>query len=144
MAVLALGLIGLIAVLTTLSQLAEGTGWRLRDVVLALVVAALALGAGAWWIRRRRRAAPWRTPPPDPMRPYAPRDRIPKGMRFSVLQRDGFRCVYCGRGEVDGQRLHVDHLRPVSRGGQTTMDNLVTACEDCNLGKGASLVPRGR
>jgi 5-methylcytosine-specific restriction endonuclease McrA len=25
---------------------------------------------------------------------------------------------------------------PVSKGGPTTMDNLVTACRECNLGKG--------
>jgi 5-methylcytosine-specific restriction endonuclease McrA len=31
--------------------------------------------------------------------------------------------------------LHVDHLVPLAAGGPTTADNLVTACEECNLGK---------
>lgn len=42
---------------------------------------------------------------------------------------------------ADGAKLHVDHIVPVSRGGQTVMSNLQTVCETCNLGKGDS-VPR--
>jgi 5-methylcytosine-specific restriction endonuclease McrA len=59
-------------------------------------------------------------------------------MRFAVLRRDGFRCVYCGRGEPDGGKLHLDHLVSVAGGGRTALDNLVTACQDCNLGKSAT------
>lgn len=55
-------------------------------------------------------------------------------VRFSVLERDGFRCRYCGEGSADA-RLHVDHVKPVSKGGTDDLDNLVTACEGCNLGK---------
>ncbi len=50
--------------------------------------------------------------------------------------RDRFRCHYCGAPAPDVQ-LHVDHVVPVALGGATTADNLVTACTDCNLGKGA-------
>lgn len=53
-----------------------------------------------------------------------------------VLRRDGFRCVKCGRGREDGVKLHVDHIKPVSRGGKSVMSNLQTLCEDCNCGKG--------
>ena len=53
-----------------------------------------------------------------------------------VLRRDGFRCVKCGRGREDGVKLHVDHIKPVSHGGKSVMDNLQTLCEDCNYGKG--------
>ncbi len=35
-------------------------------------------------------------------------------------------------------KLHIDHLVPVARAGPTTLENLVTACQDCNLGKSAS------
>lgn len=28
-----------------------------------------------------------------------------------------------------------DHIEPVSRGGDTTLDNLITSCEACNQGK---------
>jgi hypothetical protein len=68
------------------------------------------------------------------------RDPIPAQMRFRVLQRDGFRCAYCGLSARDGAVLHVDHVVPVAAGGETTEDNLITACSACNLGKGATAV----
>ena len=34
-----------------------------------------------------------------------------------------------------GVRLHVDHVVPVSKGGQDKMDTLVIACGECHLGK---------
>lgn len=64
------------------------------------------------------------------------RKPIPKGMRFDVLNRDGFRCVYCGAAPPDVV-LHVDHKLAVARGGTNDKDNLVTACLPCNIGKGA-------
>lgn len=62
--------------------------------------------------------------------------KVTRAMRYDVLRRDGFRCVRCGRGREDGVKLHVDHIKPVSRGGKSVMDNLQTLCEDCNCGKG--------
>jgi len=56
-------------------------------------------------------------------------------MRFRVLSRDGFRCVACGRGAKDGVILHVDHVLPRSKGGDSAIDNLQTLCWECNLGK---------
>ncbi|HVQ45126.1 MAG TPA: HNH endonuclease [Candidatus Saccharimonadia bacterium] len=61
--------------------------------------------------------------------------KIGKGLRFRILARDHFRCVYCGASAHDGARLHVDHVRPRSQGGTNDPSNLVTACSDCNLGK---------
>lgn len=55
-------------------------------------------------------------------------------LRFEVLQRDGFRCVYCGRSAADVP-LEIDHVVPVAGGGKTEEDNLVTACGECNAGK---------
>ena len=52
--------------------------------------------------------------------------------RRNVLQRDGHNCQYCGAG---GQ-LTVDHVRPKSRGGGDTWENLVAACVHCNNRKG--------
>lgn len=57
------------------------------------------------------------------------------GLRFDVFMRDGFRCRYCGVSIDDGAILHADHVIPQSKGGATTLENLVTACMDCNLGK---------
>jgi len=56
-------------------------------------------------------------------------------VRFAVLERDGFTCQYCGRGVKDGVKLEVEHLRPRSKGGTNEYINLVTSCQECNLGK---------
>lgn len=81
-------------------------------------------------------------PPPTPApRPADPgRDPIPAQLRFRVLQRDAFRCQYCGRTAASGATLHVDHIVPLDAGGATSEDNLMTACEQCNLGKSDAAV----
>ncbi len=62
---------------------------------------------------------------------------ITKSDRFRILKRDGFKCVYCGRSAGDdGAVLHIDHKIPKCEGGSGRIDNLVTACADCNHGKG--------
>lgn len=69
------------------------------------------------------------------------RDPLPAGLRFRILARDGFRCRYCGRpGSTSGVVLHVDYVVPQAAGGATSEDNLRTACEECNLGKGVRVV----
>ena len=60
-------------------------------------------------------------------------------LRYDVLERDGFRCVICGRSAKDKLKLHVDHIVPICRGGESTMDNMRTLCEECNLGKGSKM-----
>lgn len=61
------------------------------------------------------------------------------GLRYNILQRDGFRCQLCGRSAKDhpGLELEVDHIVPVSKGGLTIESNLQTLCRDCNRGKAA-------
>jgi len=61
---------------------------------------------------------------------------VPLGKRFFVLKRDRYRCRICNR--VGGD-LEVDHIVPVSQGGSSRLDNLQTACRDCNRGKGGRL-----
>ncbi|MBM3581177.1 MAG: HNH endonuclease [Alphaproteobacteria bacterium] len=58
-----------------------------------------------------------------------------------MLKRDDFRCRACGANPPTspGLRLHVDHIVPWSKGGETIMDNLQTLCERCNLGKSNTL-----
>lgn len=63
------------------------------------------------------------------------RAELAVGLRFDVFKRDGFRCRYCGISADDGAILHADHVVPESKGGPTTLENLVTACLPCNLGK---------
>ena len=72
------------------------------------------------------------------------RKSLYKKMRFEVFKRDGFKCQYCG-DHPPSVLLHVDHIVAVAMGGKNDIDNLVTACEPCNLGKGArdlSVVPQ--
>lgn len=64
------------------------------------------------------------------------RKNLPKRLRFEVFKRDGFACVYCG-AKAPTAILNADHVKPVVDGGGDTMENLVTACADCNNGKGA-------
>ena len=63
------------------------------------------------------------------------------GLRFKVFMRDRFRCVRCGRSPATHLNvvLHADHDDPVANGGKTTLDNLKTLCQDCNLGKGSTV-----
>ena len=57
--------------------------------------------------------------------------------RFLVMKRDNFKCCICGRSPATtpGLELHIDHIKPWSKGGETVIDNLQTLCSDCNLGK---------
>lgn len=89
----------------------------------------------------------------------AKRRTISKRTRFEVFKRDRFRCQYCGKeapsvvlalreiapdADVEDLRaedlhvedLHVDHVVPRAAGGDDAITNYVTACVDCNLGKG--------
>lgn len=63
---------------------------------------------------------------------------ISKALRYKIFERDSYTCQYCGRRPPDVV-LHVDHRTPVSRGGTNEEMNLLTACSDCNGGKGARM-----
>lgn len=58
-------------------------------------------------------------------------------LRFKVMQRDNFKCCICGASPAKDPsiELHIDHIVPWSKGGETTIDNLQTLCSKCNLGK---------
>lgn len=64
------------------------------------------------------------------------RKPIAKKVRFDVFKRDGFVCQYCG-AHPPSVLLQIDHIIPVVDGGKNDIDNLVTACQSCNSGKGA-------
>ena len=89
-------------------------------------------------------------------------------MKDAMYRRDGWRCRFCGCRVVHPearnrlQRLlpgvfrwtglygdHAgfyvlsgvaDHVLPYSRGGSTTLENLVTCCQPCNYGRGSDLL----
>lgn len=58
-------------------------------------------------------------------------------LRWKVLRRDNFKCCACGSSPAitPGIELHVDHIIPWSKGGDTIVENLQTLCSKCNLGK---------
>jgi hypothetical protein len=62
--------------------------------------------------------------------------------RFEVFKRDRFTCTYCG-GHPPDVLLEVDHVVPRAAGGSDEIDNLVTACWDCNRGKSDRLLDEG-
>lgn len=68
------------------------------------------------------------------LRPYSGRPSLREwaALRTAVFQRDDFTCRYCG---ARGGRLECDHVHPVSRGGDHSFENLVTACFRCNRSK---------
>lgn len=65
------------------------------------------------------------------------RKSLGKKIRFEVFKRDSFTCQYCGAKAPD-VILHADHIVPVIEGGADDITNLVTSCDSCNLGKGAT------
>ena len=67
---------------------------------------------------------------------------IPLKLRLRVLQRDDFKCVLCGRSPAVnvGVVLHIDHIIPVAKGGETKLENLRTLCKECNLGKSDNII----
>lgn len=66
------------------------------------------------------------------------RGKVSNKMRFSIYQRDGYRCRRCG---VSGRfsQLEIDHIIPIAKGGKSTYDNLQTLCHRCNVEKGDSI-----
>jgi hypothetical protein len=63
------------------------------------------------------------------------RAKMSASVRYQVLVRDKATCQICGASKKDGVILHVDHILPVAKGGKSTLDNLRTLCDRCNLGK---------
>lgn len=63
--------------------------------------------------------------------------------RFQILERDKFRCQYCGLSPRVSEEviLHIDHIDPKKNGGKDDAKNLITACNYCNLGKGHTFYP---
>lgn len=71
-----------------------------------------------------------------PKRKYRPSSKISL-YQWQVLQEKyDYRCFYCGKQA----KLTKDHVLPVSKGGEDTIDNIVPACLSCNRRKGVKLL----
>lgn len=65
--------------------------------------------------------------------------------RPDVFNRDNWTCVYCGVRVVRSKQYTpnqatIDHVIPLSKGGTHTIDNVVTACQQCNSVKSNAVV----
>jgi len=74
-------------------------------------------------------------------------DRLPesdvKFNRRNIFARDDSRCQYCGN-RFPTSEMSLDHVVPLSRGGETSWTNVVCACTDCNKRKGGRLLSEVR
>ena len=64
------------------------------------------------------------------------RKPIPIKLRAEVFRRDNHLCLRCGAKHG----LSIDHIVPVSKGGQNTLDNLQTLCMPCSISKGVTTI----
>ena len=69
-----------------------------------------------------------------------PSPHLSREEALRIFRRDHFKCYYCG---MDGKHdfrswliLTIDHVHPHAKGGARAMNNLVTACQPCNIIKG--------
>jgi len=51
----------------------------------------------------------------------------------AILERDGYKCVVCGKGRKEGVDLQVDHIKPKEFGGRATLENGQTLCAQHNF-----------
>lgn len=55
--------------------------------------------------------------------------------RQQVIARDGAVCAYCGKQDLEGADLTVDHVVPKALGGTDALDNCIISCRRCNIQK---------
>lgn len=72
------------------------------------------------------------------LKEYITPQEKPAFTRFNVFLRDKWTCQYCAT-KFKTHELTFDHLIPRSRGGLTTWENILAACQYCNLLKGNML-----
>ena len=53
--------------------------------------------------------------------------------KAEILDRDGYRCVVCGRGKAEGVDLQIDHVKSKDQGGKNTLENGQTLCGQHNF-----------
>ena len=58
--------------------------------------------------------------------------------RLKIFKRDNYVCTICGKSPAThrGIILHIDHIKPFSKGGDNNLDNLRTLCNKCNIARG--------
>lgn len=74
-------------------------------------------------------------PPPAGQENKMKANNISRTQRKRILERDGYKCQSCGATD----HLCLDHILPVSRGGDSSDENLQVLCSGCNTKKGNKL-----
>lgn len=89
------------------------------------------------------RSASWETRVPAVimMKEMMRRRRTPRFSKTNVYLRDLYTCQYCST-QFSRSLLTLDHVKPISLGGKTNWENIVTACGPCNARKGNKLTPK--
>jgi 5-methylcytosine-specific restriction endonuclease McrA len=59
---------------------------------------------------------------------------------YDTLKCFKFQCAYCGRPNLTNETTHQDHVVPLNVGGANSSENMLPACNDCNLSKGTKSV----
>lgn len=54
--------------------------------------------------------------------------------RIQVYERDDYKCRYCSK-QLTRFTTTLDHVHPVAKGGNNSLENLLTACLECNSKK---------
>ena len=54
-----------------------------------------------------------------------------KGLKAKIFNRDGNKCRLCDN-DYPKIRLQIDHIRPMSLGGDATFENGMVVCDTCN------------
>lgn len=70
------------------------------------------------------------------------RSLMTTSLREKIKKRDDYTCCICGNSvyKEPNLLLEIDHIIPISKGGQTTEDNLQTLCWKCNRSKGNKII----
>ena len=68
------------------------------------------------------------------LKSYLRRSTQARFSKGNVFLRDQYHCLYCGC-PINNSTGTLDHVVPVSRGGRTNWENIVTACAPCNTRK---------
>ncbi len=64
------------------------------------------------------------------------RERVPARLKQIVIERAHACCEYCASlARYSMSPFAIDHVLPISRGGQTVQENLALVCQGCNGAK---------
>lgn len=90
-----------------------------------------------WYDDWMVRSASWETRVPAVimLKDMMKRKQTPRFSRYNLYLRDMFTCQYCYI-QLPTTKLTMDHVLPISKGGKTNWENIVTACNPCNGKKG--------